>query len=192
MQSLRSSRNRSTGCRRITPIFTLCIAMIRRYRSVSSSMCWTSCTAREKSGNSVDQTGRSLGWMRRTRMPDPMVNEVSSCYRTISASRKWSRQGRGFFTDRAGRDKFDDPALVNCWYSDVNFARRDRVHELARRLNVSPAQVALAYLFVQPFPVFPLIGPASLAELRDSMGALRVNLSGADANWLRTGEVAPS
>lgn len=113
----------------------------------------------------------SIAWLQRTQTP-------------IFA---WSSQGRGFFTDRAGRDKFDDPALVTCWYSEVNFARRDRVHELARRLNVSPAQVALAYLFVQPFPVFALIGPASLVELRDSMGALRVNLSGADANWLKTG-----
>ena len=113
----------------------------------------------------------SMAWLQRTQTP-------------IFA---WSSQGRGFFTDRAGRDKLDDPTLVNCWYSDVNFARRDRVHELARRLNVSPAQVALAYLFVQPFPVFPLIGPASLEELRDSMGTLKVDLSVGDANWLRTG-----
>jgi aryl-alcohol dehydrogenase-like predicted oxidoreductase len=117
----------------------------------------------------------SMAWLQRTRTP-------------IFA---WSSQGRGFFTDRAGRDKFDDPNLVKCWYNDVNFARRERVHELARSLNVSPAQVALAYLFVQPFPVFPLIGPASLEELRDSMGALKVDLSAGDANWLRTGEVDP-
>jgi aryl-alcohol dehydrogenase-like predicted oxidoreductase len=113
----------------------------------------------------------SMAWLQRTQIP-------------IFA---WSSQGRGFFTDRAGRDKFDDPTLVRCWYSDVNFGRRDRVHELARRFNVSPAQVALAYLFVQPFPVFPIIGPASLEELRDSMGALKVELSARDANWLRTG-----
>jgi aryl-alcohol dehydrogenase-like predicted oxidoreductase len=117
----------------------------------------------------------SMAWLQRTQIP-------------IFA---WSSQGRGFFTDRAGRDKLDNPALVNCWYSDVNFARRDRVHELARRLKVSPAQVALAYLFVQPFPVFPIIGPASLEELRDSMGALKVDLSAADASWLRTGEINP-
>jgi len=118
----------------------------------------------------------SMAWLQRTQTP-------------IFA---WSSQGRGFFTDRAGRDKFDNSTLVNCWYSDLNFARRDRVHELARRLKVSPAQVALAYLFVQPFPVFPIIGPATLEELRDSMGALEVDVSAGDANWLRTGETMPT
>jgi len=117
----------------------------------------------------------SMAWLERTQIP-------------IFA---WSSQARGFFTDRAGRDKFDDSTLVKCWYSHVNFARRDRVHDLARRLKVSPAQVAVAYLFVQPFPVFPIIGPASLEELRDSMGALKIDLSAVDANWLRTGEINP-
>jgi aryl-alcohol dehydrogenase-like predicted oxidoreductase len=100
----------------------------------------------------------------------------------------WSSQARGFFTDRAGREKLDDPTLVNSWYSDVNFARRDRVFELAHRLDASPAQIALACLFALPFPIFPLIGPASLSEFRDSMGALNVSLSASDAKWLRTGE----
>lgn len=100
----------------------------------------------------------------------------------------WSSQARGFFTDRAGHDKLDDPTLVKCWYSDVNFARRDRVHELAHRLDVSPAQIALAYLFAQPFPIFPLIGPTSLSEFRDSIGALNVELCAGEAKWLRTGE----
>ena len=43
----------------------------------------------------------------------------------------WSSQGRGFFTDRAGRDKRDNEELVRVWYSDSNFARRDRAIELA-------------------------------------------------------------
>jgi aryl-alcohol dehydrogenase-like predicted oxidoreductase len=114
----------------------------------------------------------SMAWLERTQTP-------------LFA---WSSQARGFFTDRAGRDKLDDSTLVNCWYSDVNFARRDGVHELAHRLDVSPAQIALAYLFVQPFPVYPLIGPATLSEFKDSIGALNVALSASEAKWLRTGE----
>ena len=38
----------------------------------------------------------------------------------------WSSQGRGFFTDRAGRDKRDNEELVRVWYSEKNFGRRDR------------------------------------------------------------------
>ncbi|CAO3433316.1 aldo/keto reductase [Azospirillum doebereinerae] len=100
----------------------------------------------------------------------------------------WSSQARGFFTDRAGRDRHDDPVMVNCWYSETNFARRDRVHELAARLGVTPAQVALAWLLVQPHPVFPIVGPATLGELRDSLGALRVRLTPDQAAWLKSGD----
>jgi len=102
----------------------------------------------------------------------------------------WSSQARGFFTDLAGRDKFDDPMMVKCWYSDVNFARRDRVHELAKREGVTPAQVALAYLLGQKLPIFPIIGPANLAELNDSLGALNLSLDQDDIAWLRDGDKA--
>ena len=57
----------------------------------------------------------------------------------------WSSQARGFFTDRAGPRQADDPELVNAWYSDKNFARRDRAIELGKRLGKNPIHVALAY-----------------------------------------------
>ena len=50
----------------------------------------------------------------------------------------WSSQGRGFFTDRAGRDKRDNEELVRVWYSDENFARRDRAIELAEEARQEP------------------------------------------------------
>jgi len=99
----------------------------------------------------------------------------------------WSSQARGFFTDRAGRDKLDDPIMMKSWYSETNFERRDRVRDFAARHAVSATQVALAYLLVQPFPVLPIIGPANLGELRDSLGVLKVRLSPKDAEWLKNG-----
>src|SRR5690606_11200485 len=57
----------------------------------------------------------------------------------------WSSQARGFFTDAAGRNKFDNPEIVNSWYSPKNFKRRDRAVKLAAELGKSPIQVALAY-----------------------------------------------
>ncbi|WP_337267346.1 aldo/keto reductase [Oryzifoliimicrobium ureilyticus] len=96
----------------------------------------------------------------------------------------WSSQGRGFFTDRAGRDKHDDEEIVRCWYSDKNFARRDRAIELAQKLGRSPIHIALAYVIAQPFPVVPLIGPRTIAELEDSLSALDIQLSPEDVKWL--------
>jgi aryl-alcohol dehydrogenase-like predicted oxidoreductase len=96
----------------------------------------------------------------------------------------WSSQARGFFTERAGRDKLGDEELVRVWYSDKNFGRRDRAIELANRLGKSPIHVALAYVLAQPFPSVPLIGPRTLDELVDSLKALDISLSKDDLEWL--------
>jgi aryl-alcohol dehydrogenase-like predicted oxidoreductase/predicted dehydrogenase len=99
----------------------------------------------------------------------------------------WSSQGRGFFTDRAGRDKLDNEEIVRCWYSEKNFERRDRAIELAQKLGKSPIHVALAYCLAQPFPVVPLIGPRTLGELDDSLKAFEIELTPADVKWLENG-----
>jgi aryl-alcohol dehydrogenase-like predicted oxidoreductase len=96
----------------------------------------------------------------------------------------WSSQGRGFFTDRAGRDKRDDEEIVRVWYSDRNFERRDRAIELARKRDCSPIHIALAYVIAQPFPVIPLIGPRTVAELEDSLSAIEITLTPQEVRWL--------
>jgi aryl-alcohol dehydrogenase-like predicted oxidoreductase len=96
----------------------------------------------------------------------------------------WSSQARGFFTERAGRDKRDNEEMVRTWYSEQNFQRRDRAIELAQRLGKSPIHVALAYVLAQPFPSVPLIGPRTLDELEDSLRALDISLSKDDLGWL--------
>jgi len=99
----------------------------------------------------------------------------------------WSSQGRGFFTDRAGRDKRDDEEIVRVWYSEKNFERRDRAIELAKKLGREPIHIALAYVLAQPFPVVPLIGPRTLAELEDSLSALDIQLTPEQVTWLDRG-----
>ncbi|CAH0294630.1 1,5-anhydro-D-fructose reductase [Agrobacterium fabrum] len=96
----------------------------------------------------------------------------------------WSSQGRGFFTERAGRDNQDDEEIVRVWYSDRNFVRRDRAIELAQKLGRHPIHIALAYVIAQPFPVIPLIGPRTIAELEDSLSALDIALTAEQVKWL--------
>ena len=100
----------------------------------------------------------------------------------------WSSQARGFFTDRAGRDKRDDEELVRVWYSEGNFERRDRAIKLAEKLGRKPIHIALAYVLAQPFPSVPLIGPRNLTELEDSLSALDIELSPKDVKWLEKGK----
>ncbi|MDB5541059.1 MAG: oxidoreductase [Devosia sp.] len=96
----------------------------------------------------------------------------------------WSSQARGFFTDRAGRDKTSNEELVRVWYNDRNFGRRDRAVELAAKLGKSPIHVALAYVLAQGFPSIPLIGPRTLHELDDSLEAFEIQLTPEQVAWL--------
>jgi predicted dehydrogenase/diketogulonate reductase-like aldo/keto reductase len=96
----------------------------------------------------------------------------------------WSSQARGFFTDRAGRDKRGDEQLVRCWYGDDNFARRERAIALARQKGVTPIAIAAAYVLHQPFPTFALIGPRLIGETVSSLECLKVTLTPGELAWL--------
>jgi predicted dehydrogenase/aryl-alcohol dehydrogenase-like predicted oxidoreductase len=97
----------------------------------------------------------------------------------------WSSQARGFFLPgRAAPDKTDDKELVRCWYSDDNFQRLARVNEMAKKRNVLPINIALAYVLAQPFPTFALIGPRQLSETRTSFAALEIDLTPDEVRWL--------
>lgn len=98
----------------------------------------------------------------------------------------WSSQARGFFTGRAdlSADEQPDKEIVRCWYSEDNFKRRKRAQELAKKYDVLPINIALAYVLCQPFPTFPLIGPRILEELRTSLPGLNVKLSEQELAYL--------
>lgn len=107
--------------------------------------------------------------------------------KTQMALMPWSSQARGFFAGRAHPDDHSDPELVRCWYSDDNFARLERVNQMARERNVQPINIALAYVLCQPFPTFPLIGPRLLSETRTSFPALSIELTPEEVRWLNEG-----
>ena len=110
----------------------------------------------------------------------------------------WSSQARGFFTPRFDAvraemssavqtrfgDQPSDAEMRRCWFADDNFERRARAVALAEQKGADPIQIALAYVLTQPFPVFALIGPRRLAETRNSLAALDLNLSEDERRWL--------
>ncbi|HOC03506.1 MAG TPA: aldo/keto reductase [bacterium] len=100
----------------------------------------------------------------------------------------WSSQARGFFTGRYSPEDKSDPTMVECWYSDDNFMRLERVKQLAEKLGVEPTAVALAYVLCQKFPTFALIGPRSLSETRTSLKALEIELTEQQIKWLNLEE----
>ncbi len=105
--------------------------------------------------------------------------------RTQTPLLSWSSQARTFFLPgKAAPDKTDDKELVRCWYSPDNFQRLERCNELAKKRDVLPINIALAYVLNQPFPTFALIGPRQLSETRTSFAALGVTLSPDELRWL--------
>ncbi|WP_343715160.1 aldo/keto reductase [Inquilinus sp.] len=96
----------------------------------------------------------------------------------------WSSTARGFFTDRAGPDRREDPELVNAWYADDNFERRRRAIALAEAKGTSPVQIAMAWVLSQPFATFALSGPRSIAETRRNADGLALTLTRDERDWL--------
>ncbi len=99
----------------------------------------------------------------------------------------WSSTGRGFFAF-GDRDDQSNADLVRCWYSDDNFQRLERAKELAAQKGVTPVMIAMAYVLCQPFPTFPLFGPATLDEMHISLQALDIELTPDELKWLNLGE----
>ena len=106
----------------------------------------------------------------------------------------WSSQASGLFTGRfspqprqEGMQNPEISEVARVWFNDENFARLERVQELAKQKNVGTTQIALAYVLHQAVNIFALIGPQSIEETRSSMSALGVELSPEEVRWLDTG-----
>jgi aryl-alcohol dehydrogenase-like predicted oxidoreductase len=101
----------------------------------------------------------------------------------------WSSQARGFFSGRYRPELTEGPNqdaqnVIRTYYSDANWERYRRADELAERKGATLRQIALAWVLHQPLEVFALIGPATVSELEDCLGALDVDLSAEEVGWL--------
>ena len=104
----------------------------------------------------------------------------------------WSAQARGFFSGRFNPELIegattDAQNVIRTYYSADNWERYRRADELAELKGCTLRQVALAWVLHSPLDVYALIGPATLSELDDCLGALDVELSHAEVAWLNLG-----
>lgn len=96
----------------------------------------------------------------------------------------WSAQASGWF---AGPGRSEDPLAVagrRVLDTPANEERLRRAEIIARELGAFAAQVALAWVLRQPFPIAAVIGPRTVTELRESVAALDIALSEDDRRWL--------
>ena len=69
-----------------------------------------------------------------------------------------------------------------------NRDRFQRIRRLQQKHGFSVGQIVLGYLINQPFPVFALIGPKTLADLKDSIACADTKLSKEDVDYLQYGD----
>ena len=78
----------------------------------------------------------------------------------------------------------DQRNVIRTYFSDANWERYRRADDLASRRGYSLQQITLAWVLHQALDVYALIGPATVDELENSLGALEVELTPDELAWL--------
>ena len=147
--------------------------------AVPNEPMWVGCV-------SLSGDEEALAWYQRTQLP-------------VFA---WSSQARGFFSGRYTPDMaaelaaqlphFDELPLperdrlnvFRTYFSDANWERYRRAEDLAKQKGCTLQQITLAWVLHQPLNLYALIGPATVDELDNSLGALDVSLTADEVAWL--------
>lgn len=102
----------------------------------------------------------------------------------------WSSLAGGFFSGRLTRENLSDfetyldKLCVECYASDENFRKLDRVQELAEEKGLSIPQLATAYVMSHPLNIFALVGCRTPEEFKSNMDAMNVKLTESEMAWL--------
>jgi aryl-alcohol dehydrogenase (NADP+) len=103
----------------------------------------------------------------------------------------WSPLARGFLAGSRTKKGFgktarskSDTFAHNLYYRDDDFAIVDRVVALAKKREVAPAQIALAWMLQKPGVTSPIIGASKLPYLEEAVAALDIQLSDKEINSL--------
>lgn len=87
----------------------------------------------------------------------------------------WSPLGSGFLTSDEARSFYGSPA---------NVARRERARALARERGWTVAQLALAYVFSQPFPVSAVVAASTGEKMAENVAAAGFRLTAREVEAL--------
>lgn len=95
----------------------------------------------------------------------------------------WSSMAGGFWSGRFNREDLESytegqaKLVRECYCSDANFQRLDRVKELAEQKGGTIAQIALAYILHYPMNVHAIVGAQTPAEVAANVAALNTELT---------------
>jgi aryl-alcohol dehydrogenase (NADP+) len=96
----------------------------------------------------------------------------------------WSPLARGFLAGNRTRDKGGqtDRSKTDDWahgayYLESDFDVVDAVIDVAKEHDVSPAQIALAWILSKPYVDSPIIGATKMEHLDEALASLNIELT---------------
>lgn len=96
----------------------------------------------------------------------------------------WSPLARGFLAGNRQKEGYGETTRAktddfahNLYYEESDFQIVDRVVDLAKQREVTPTQIALAWLLHQPGVTAPIIGASKIEHLKDAVEAVDLELS---------------
>jgi aryl-alcohol dehydrogenase (NADP+) len=103
----------------------------------------------------------------------------------------WSPLARGFLAGNRSRKDWGETIRAKTddygqrlYYQDSDFEVVDRVAEVARKKQIEPIQIALAWLLNKPYVTAPIVGVSKAGQLDSLLGALEVELTAEDQKFL--------
>jgi len=103
----------------------------------------------------------------------------------------WSSMAGGFWSGRFTRENIHEEQadyfnklVQQCYNSEENFRRLDRVKEFAEAKGRTIPQIALAYVFNYPLNLFALVGSATPDEVKANVEALNTPLTPQEMAYL--------
>lgn len=103
----------------------------------------------------------------------------------------WSPLARGFLAGNRAREEWGqtiraqtDDFAQQMYFQEEDFEVVEHAREVARRHDVSPAQIALAWLLHKDGITAPIIGASKMSHLEEAVAALDIELSGEDMAYL--------
>jgi aryl-alcohol dehydrogenase-like predicted oxidoreductase len=93
----------------------------------------------------------------------------------------WSSGGGGFFANVESDD------VKRVYHNPTNFARKERVDQLAAELGVTSTQLSLAWTLNHPGNIWGIIGPYNVEQLEDNIQAASIELTPEQHRWLEHG-----
>lgn len=102
----------------------------------------------------------------------------------------YGAMAKGFFSKISASDTGSLPDKLRRYYlNDVSMKRAEILRSISTARNIPPAQIALAWLLLQPFPVFPIVSFSSHTQIEEAMGAPAVFLNDDEMALLSAGSL---